>query len=147
MLGHGVVKSDYRFDDARPEYKHVRDIEWLSKKDAVKIREKELVRKTLTDITKFPDQVADAKRALKIEEHSELLDRIKLLPGSSELRGGRSDVQSGGGRQGQRGARALAVRRVRRARLERPVATRLHSQAQQPDQLSKPRPVSQVDDS
>ena len=77
VLGHGVVRSDYRFDDARPEYKHVRDIEWLSKTDGVKIREKELVRKTLTDITKFPDQVADAKRALRIEEHSELLDRIK----------------------------------------------------------------------
>ena len=77
VLGHGVVRSDYRFDEARPEYKHVRDVEWLSKTDGVKIREKELVRKTLTDITKFPDQVADAKRALNIEEHSELLDRIK----------------------------------------------------------------------
>ena len=77
VLGHGVVRSEYRFDEARPEYKHVRDVEWLSKTDGVKIREKELVRKTLTDITKFPDQVADAKRALNIEEHSELLDRIK----------------------------------------------------------------------
>ena len=43
----------------------------------MKIRERELVRKTLTDITKFPDQVADAKRALKIGERSELLDRIQ----------------------------------------------------------------------
>ena len=77
VLGHGVVRSDYRFDEARPEYKHVRDVEWLSKTDGVKIREKELVRKTLTDITKYPEQVADAKRALNIEEHSELLDRIK----------------------------------------------------------------------
>ena len=77
LLGHGVVRSDYRFDEARTEYKHVRDVEWLSSTDGVKIREKGLVRKTLTDITKFPDQVADAKRALKIEEHSELLDRIK----------------------------------------------------------------------
>ena len=77
VLGHGVVRSEYRFDEARPEYKHVRDVEWLSKTDGVKIREKELVRKTLTDITKFPHQVADAKRALKIEEHSELLNRIK----------------------------------------------------------------------
>ena len=68
VLGHGIVRSDYRFDDARPEYKHVRDVEWLSKTDGVKIREKELVRKTLTDITKFPDQVADAKHALKIED-------------------------------------------------------------------------------
>ena len=77
VLGHGVVRSGYRFDNARAEYKHVRDVEWLSKTEGVKIREKELVRKTLTDITKFPDQVADAKRALDIEEHSKLLDRIK----------------------------------------------------------------------
>ena len=77
VLGHGVVRSEYRFDEARPEYKHVRDVEWLSKTDGVRIREKELVRKALTDITKFPDQVADAKRALNIEEHSELLYRIK----------------------------------------------------------------------
>ena len=82
VLGHGVVTSDYRFDEARPEYKHVRDVEWLSRTDGVRIREKELVRKTLTDITKFPDQVADAKRALDIknspsEAWSPLLDRIK----------------------------------------------------------------------
>ena len=82
VLGHGVIRSDYRFDEARPEYKHVRDVEWLSKTDGVKIREKELVRKTLTDITKFPDQVADAKRALNIEDSpseawSELLYRIE----------------------------------------------------------------------
>ena len=82
VLGHGVVRSDYSFDNARPEYKHVRDVEWLSKTEGVKIREKELVRKTLTDITKYPDQVTDAKRALGIEDSSseagsELLDRIK----------------------------------------------------------------------
>ena len=82
VLGHGVVRSDYRFDEARPEYKHVRDVEWLSRTDGVRIREKELVRKTLTDITKFPDQVAGAKRALNIEDSpseawSELLNRIK----------------------------------------------------------------------
>ena len=82
VLGHGVVRSDYRFDEARPEYKHVRDVEWLSRTDGVRIREKELVRKTLTDITKFPDQVAGAKRALNIEDSpseawSELLCRIE----------------------------------------------------------------------
>ena len=39
VLGHGVVRSDYRFDEARPEYKHVRDVEWLSRTDGVRIRE------------------------------------------------------------------------------------------------------------
>ena len=68
VLGHGIVESDYRFDDARPEYKHVRRVEWMSKTNGVKIREKELVRKTLTDITKYSDQVAGAKRALNIKD-------------------------------------------------------------------------------
>ncbi len=82
VLGHGVVSSDYRFDDARPEYKHVRDVKWLSRTAGVRIREKELVRKTLTDITKYPDQVADAKRALNIQDSpseawAELLHRIE----------------------------------------------------------------------
>ena len=82
VLGHGVVKSGYRFDEARPEYKHVRDVEWLSRTDGVRIRSKELVRKTLTDITKYPDQVADAKRGLNIEDSpseawSDLLRRIE----------------------------------------------------------------------
>ena len=66
VLGHGVVLSKYRFDNARPEYKHVRDINWLSKTEGVKIREKSLVLKTLTDITKYPDQVSAAKSALGI---------------------------------------------------------------------------------
>ena len=82
VLGHGVVMSEYRFDNARTEYKHVRDINWLSKTEGVKIRERALVLKTLTDITKYPDQVTDAKRALGIgdsppEAWSELMNRIK----------------------------------------------------------------------
>jgi len=28
ILGHGVVTSDYEYDDARPEYSHVRNVEW-----------------------------------------------------------------------------------------------------------------------
>ena len=82
VLGHGVVRSEYRFDETRPEYKHVRDVEWLSRTDGVRIRERALVTKTLTDITKYPDQVAGAKRALGIEDSpseawSDLLRRIE----------------------------------------------------------------------
>ena len=123
VLGHGVVRSEYRFDEARPEYKHVRDVEWLSKTDGVKIREKELVRKTLTDITKLPDQVADAKRAFNIEEHSELLDRIKRCRRIRTFEANEVDVQAGSGRSGQHGAGTLPVRH---SRLGRPVAPRLH---------------------
>ena len=66
VLGHGVVRSGYRFQEAKPEYQHVRDVEWLSKTDGVRPGERKLACKTLTDITKYPDQVADLKRALQI---------------------------------------------------------------------------------
>ena len=65
ILGHGVVKSGYRFDDARTEFKHVRDVEWLSKTEGVTARKKPLVTKTLTDITRDHELVAAIERALK----------------------------------------------------------------------------------
>ena len=70
LLGHGIVKSGYHWNNARTRYKHVRKVEWLSIVEGVKITGKKLVPKTLTDITNRPDRVNDAKRALKIEEHS-----------------------------------------------------------------------------
>ena len=90
VLGHGIVRSDYRFDEARPEYKHVRAVEWRSRTAGVRIREKELVRKTLTDITKYPNQVADAKRALNIEDSpseawSALLDQMERCRAASSF--------------------------------------------------------------
>lgn len=66
-LGHGIVKSDYRFDDSRTEYRNVRDVEWHSDHHpgGVKVRDRSLVLKTLTDITKYPDQVDMFKAAVE----------------------------------------------------------------------------------
>ena len=64
IVGHGIVDSDYDFDDERPYFKNVRQVRWLSKVDGVKPREKPLVTKTLTDITKYPDLIEDIRRAL-----------------------------------------------------------------------------------
>ena len=74
VIGHGIIESDYRFDDTKDEYKNVRDVQWLSNHpEGVKVREKMLVTKTLTDITKYPEQVEAIKMALEIEaEHDEL---------------------------------------------------------------------------
>ena len=67
VIGHGIVESDYRFGDTRDEYKNVRDVKWLSNHpEGVQAREKKLVTKTLTDITKDPAQVKAIKRALEI---------------------------------------------------------------------------------
>ena len=66
VIGHGMVESDYRFDDTRDEYKNVRDVKWLSNyPEGVQAREKMLVTKTLTDITKYPKQVEAIKMALE----------------------------------------------------------------------------------
>ena len=34
VLGHGIVRSEYRFDGARPRYRHFRDVEWVSRTDS-----------------------------------------------------------------------------------------------------------------
>ena len=54
MLGHGTVQSDYRFDDTRPEFKNVRDVEWHSKlAPSGSQPEHGFPQKTLTDITPY----------------------------------------------------------------------------------------------
>ena len=65
IIGHGRVKSDYRFEESRPYFKHVRDVDWLSKMDGVEAREKPLAQKALTDITKYPSQVQEIWDALE----------------------------------------------------------------------------------
>lgn len=68
VIGHGIVKSEYRYDDARDEYKNVRDVQWLSNHpEGVHVREKMLVTKALTDITRFSELVEAIKMALGIE--------------------------------------------------------------------------------
>ena len=65
-IGHGTVRSDYRYDGTRDSHQHVRDVEWESSfPDGVWVREKPLVVKTLTDITKYPDQVRAFEEAIQ----------------------------------------------------------------------------------
>ena len=54
LLGHGTVQSDYRFDDTRPEFKNVRDVEWHSKVPSSATQPKHAFpQKALTDITPY----------------------------------------------------------------------------------------------
>ncbi len=80
VIGHGVVTSDYRFDERRPQrrHRHVRGVKWLSRTDdGVRPRERLLVTKTLTDITDYEDQVQGSLRALEPFTHSEPDQRDK----------------------------------------------------------------------
>ena len=67
VVGHGAVKSAYRFEDDRASYKNIRDVEWQSNfPDGVKVRKKPLVKKTLTNVTSYPTLVDQLKRAVGI---------------------------------------------------------------------------------
>ena len=78
-IGHGAVRSDYRYDGTRDSHRHVRDVKWESNfPDGVRVREKPLVVKTLTDITKYPDQVRAFKQALQIGFNE--LDPVSWTP-------------------------------------------------------------------
>ena len=58
ILGRGIVKGAYEYDDNRKEYKNVRTIEWQDIGEWA-FDERILVTKTLTDITKYPEFVKE----------------------------------------------------------------------------------------
>ena len=70
ILGYGVVKSDYIFDENRTEYQKVRKVDWI-KKGNWKV-DFNLVRKTLTDITRY-----DSEQEGYDKYYEYLLDIIK----------------------------------------------------------------------
>ncbi len=68
VIGHGIVTSRYAFDEDREEYKNVREVKWLSNfPEGVTVRDKDIVVKTLTDITQYREQVQQFKVALGID--------------------------------------------------------------------------------
>lgn len=53
IIGHGIVVSDYFFDEAREEYNNIRLVKWTHKGEWD--HEGQVVMKTLTDITPYTD--------------------------------------------------------------------------------------------
>jgi hypothetical protein len=53
LLGYGIVKSDYKFDDSKSEHRHVRDVDWIKIVDFDRPDQYTFVIKTLTEITKY----------------------------------------------------------------------------------------------
>ena len=54
LLGYGVVTSPYRYDESRPEYRHVVDVRWEHTGRWTLPAEHRMVVKTLTDMTPYP---------------------------------------------------------------------------------------------
>ena len=54
IIARGIVKSEYRFDPTQEDYYHTREVEWTH---IGNWEMENLVLKTLTDITKYPDYV------------------------------------------------------------------------------------------
>jgi len=68
-LGYGVITSDYYYDPEDEEFVHKRKVEW--KKKGTWIEEvHNIVLKTLTDISKYPDYVNRIKRLIGIEQEA-----------------------------------------------------------------------------
>ena len=91
IIGRGIVKSEYIYDPSQEDYYHTRKIEWTHVGNWVL---KNIVQKTLTDITKYPDYVKKIEAMIvegKTEEAKEGMynDKyaayIKLLLNNSNL--------------------------------------------------------------
>ena len=72
VLGHGTVTSAYRFDPSRPEFKNVRDVDWHSNfPGGAHVRDKPLVTKTLTNVSRYSELLEDLKRAVGFDQPGE----------------------------------------------------------------------------
>ena len=68
-LGYGVVTGNYYHDESRTRYKNLRNVEW-KKKGIWEENVSQIVMKTLTDITKYPEYVDRLKRLIGIEQEA-----------------------------------------------------------------------------
>ena len=67
VVGHGTVKSQYRNVPTRERHKHVRDVNWKSNFPKGRlVAGHQLVNKTLTDVTPYPDLVTALKAAVEL---------------------------------------------------------------------------------
>lgn len=66
-LGYGIVTSAYYYDENRNEYQKSRKVNWV-KKGVWEEEDQNIVLKTLTDITKYPDYVTRLKELIGIGE-------------------------------------------------------------------------------
>ena len=65
-LGYGIVESEYFYDDDREDFKSCRKVNWRTN-GIWPVEQGQIVTKTLTDITKYPDYVQRLKALLGID--------------------------------------------------------------------------------
>jgi hypothetical protein len=65
-VGYGIVESDYYFGEATDDFKSQRKVKWV-KKGEWKESRGDIVLKTLTEITMYPDYVEKLKKLIGIE--------------------------------------------------------------------------------
>jgi hypothetical protein len=65
-LGYGIVGSEYYYDDKASDYKSRRKVTWV-KRGVWTAPKADIVLKTLTDITKYPDYVEALRKLIGIE--------------------------------------------------------------------------------
>lgn len=66
-IGYGIVTSEYYRDETRTDTKNLRKVDW-KKKGSWEETVHQIVMKTLTDITKYPEYVDRLKRLIGIEQ-------------------------------------------------------------------------------
>lgn len=69
FIGYGIVVSEYYFDASRPAYQSCRKVNWIKKGSWIE-DQGEIILKTLTDITKYPEYVKRLKRLIGIGHES-----------------------------------------------------------------------------
>lgn len=58
IIGRGIVKSDYIYDESKSDYRNIRKVEWIKGNWTLEeFGDNLLPMKTLTDLTKYPDYV------------------------------------------------------------------------------------------
>ncbi len=75
LLGYGVVTSDYIYDSERKQYHHIRKVDWKVKGEW-DAKEFNLVTKTLTDLTPYPEYVARILSKMAVDVPGFITDRI-----------------------------------------------------------------------
>lgn len=74
-IGYGIVSDDYYYDENAGDYPHLRKVDW-KKKGEWPEEVHTIVKKTLTDITKYREYVDRLKRLIGIEQESVIPENI-----------------------------------------------------------------------
>lgn len=65
LLGHGVIKSDYEFDESRPKFRHIRRVHWEKKGHWEIPKSRKITNKTLTGFSPYKNWLQFAFRLME----------------------------------------------------------------------------------